>query len=84
VKAERAGRSHACGADWAARIGRRGLGKQGMIDNLSIFVSHGLLILAFWRLVHRPDVDREDPPMHDAEPSGLGTKRRAAGSKPDA
>lgn len=30
-----------------------------MIDNFSLFVSHGLLLLACWRLLSRPDLDTE-------------------------
>tara|TARA_B100000953_G_scaffold220675_1_gene182618 strand:- start:534 stop:680 length:147 start_codon:yes stop_codon:yes gene_type:complete len=30
-----------------------------MIDHFSILLSHGLLLLAFWRLLHRPDLDDE-------------------------
>ncbi len=46
-----------------------------MIDNFSIALTHGLLLLAFWRLVHRPDLDREDPPERDKEPMGFGAKK---------
>ncbi|MES2753575.1 MAG: hypothetical protein V4659_02810 [Pseudomonadota bacterium] len=30
-----------------------------MIDNFSLFVSHGLMLLAAWRLLHRPDLDSD-------------------------
>lgn len=30
-----------------------------MIDSFALAVSHGLLILAAWRLLSRPDLDRE-------------------------
>lgn len=33
-----------------------------MIDNFSLLVSHGLILLAAWRLVFRPDLDVEAPP----------------------
>lgn len=36
-----------------------------MIDHFSILLSHGLLLLAFWRLMKRPELDDEsalDPP----------------------
>lgn len=34
-----------------------------MIDNFALAVSHGLLLLAGWLLIRRPDLDREgDPP----------------------
>lgn len=31
-----------------------------MIDHFSLAVSHGLMLLAAWRLIFRPDLDRED------------------------
>jgi hypothetical protein len=33
-----------------------------MIDNLSLGLTHGLMILAAWFLLKRPDLDRETPP----------------------
>lgn len=33
-----------------------------MIDNLALAISHGLIALAVWRLLRRPDLDREDAP----------------------
>lgn len=30
-----------------------------MIDNFSLLVSHGLVLLACWRLLSRPDLDAE-------------------------
>lgn len=30
-----------------------------MIDNFALAISHGLLLLAFWRLSRRPDLDRD-------------------------
>lgn len=33
-----------------------------MIDNLSLLVSHGLILLTCWRLLSRPDLDREAVP----------------------
>ena len=47
-----------------------------MIDNLSLALTHGLLLLAAWRLLSRPDLDAEDAPPkkrgwgrpRDAEP----------------
>tara|TARA_R110000787_G_scaffold25111_1_gene70712 strand:- start:238 stop:375 length:138 start_codon:yes stop_codon:yes gene_type:complete len=32
-----------------------------MIDTFSILLSHGLLFLACWRLLARPDLDHEEP-----------------------
>lgn len=46
-----------------------------MIDIFSLLLSHGLLILAFWRLLSRADLDNEasavpasaqEPPSADA------------------
>lgn len=34
--------------------------RQDMIDNFSLLVSHGLILLAAWRLLFRPDLDREE------------------------
>ena len=31
-----------------------------MIDTFSLLLSHGLLLLAAWRLVRRPDLDDDD------------------------
>lgn len=31
-----------------------------MIDLFSLVVSHGLMLLAAWRLLSRPDLDRDD------------------------
>ena len=48
------------------------LNRFDMIDNFSIALTHGLLLIAVWRLIHRPDLDRqEDPPEHDKEPEGF-------------
>ena len=32
-----------------------------MIDDFALGVSHGLLLLAAWLLLRRPDLDREEP-----------------------
>lgn len=32
-----------------------------MIDNLTLLLSHGLILIAFWRLLSRPDLDNERP-----------------------
>lgn len=37
----------------------------GMIDNFALALSHGLLLLAAWRLVSRPDLDDDDAPRPD-------------------
>jgi hypothetical protein len=33
-----------------------------MIDNFALAVSHGLILLAAWRLIQRPDLDNDDAP----------------------
>ena len=36
-----------------------------MIDNLSLALTHGLMLLAAWQLIRRPDLDSEAaPPRH--------------------
>ncbi len=30
-----------------------------MIDNFALAISHGLILLAIWRLLSRPDLDNE-------------------------
>ncbi|WP_139198074.1 hypothetical protein [Sphingomonas gellani] len=32
-----------------------------MIDNLTILLTHGLMLIAAWRVLRRPDLDREGP-----------------------
>jgi hypothetical protein len=32
-----------------------------MIDALSLFISHGVIMLAAWRLMSRPDLDQDEP-----------------------
>lgn len=43
-----------------------------MIDNFSLALTHGLMLLACWRLLSRPDLDREDAPKPDEKPLGWG------------
>jgi hypothetical protein len=31
-----------------------------MIDNFGLALSHGLILLALWRLIPRPDLDDDD------------------------
>lgn len=47
-----------------------------MIDNLSLAVSHGLMLLAAWRLLRRPDLDTDNP---NASRRGF-LKRRSQGA----
>lgn len=46
-----------------------------MIDNFSILLTHALIALAGWLIIHRPDLDKEDPPERDAEPAGFNLRR---------
>jgi hypothetical protein len=41
-----------------------------MIDNFSIGLTHGLMMLAALLLLLRPDLDREDPPKPAPQPDG--------------
>ncbi|WP_375403774.1 hypothetical protein [uncultured Sphingomonas sp.] len=47
-----------------------------MIDNFALGLTHALMLLAAWRLLRRPDLDREPSP-HDRS-------FRDPGHKPDA
>ncbi|HMG45940.1 MAG TPA: hypothetical protein VK614_00570 [Allosphingosinicella sp.] len=33
-----------------------------MIDNFAIALTHGLMLLAAWRLISRPDLEDDDAP----------------------
>ena len=55
-----------------------------MIDNFSIALTHGLLLIAAWRLIHRDDLDVEDPPERNREPEGFLTSPTSSGSRDDA
>ena len=39
-----------------------------MIDNFALGLSHGLLLLAAWLLLKRPDLDREPGPRDRQTP----------------
>ena len=41
-----------------------------MINDFALVVSHGLIMLAAWRLLRRPDLD-DDRADSDAVPSGF-------------
>lgn len=43
-----------------------------MIDNFALLVSHGLVLIVFWRLLTRADLDSEAPPEQEAAPSRFG------------
>lgn len=48
-----------------------------MVDNIALALSHGLLILAAWRLLGRPDLDDDGADPARPRPSFL--KRRGSG-----
>jgi hypothetical protein len=51
-----------------------------MIDTFALAVSHGLIILAVWRLLWRPDLNDDSiaPPAPDAAPPKLWKGRTGA------
>lgn len=49
-----------------------------MIDNFALALSHGLMMLAAWRLLTRPDLDKDD-----AVPLPRGGKMRFGRAKAD-
>ncbi len=52
-----------------------------MIDNFSVLLTHGLMLLAAWRLLRRPDLDREGAPPFPRFGRRTGPDR---GTPPDA
>ncbi len=50
-----------------------------MINNLALGLSHGLMILAAFLLLRRPDLDREPGP-HDAADTRPGRTRTPPGA----
>ena len=54
-----------------------------MIDNFALALSHGLLLLAAWRLMRRIDLDVEAPPKRSERPQGFfrrATSERSPGA----
>ena len=51
-----------------------------MIDNLALGLSHGLMLLAAWRLLSRPDLDdfAKPPPVPDDKPKRAWDPRSSA------
>ncbi len=47
-----------------------------MIDNFALGLTHGLLILAAWRLLFRPDLDDPAAPAEPQGPTGWGRQKR--------
>jgi hypothetical protein len=41
-----------------------------MIDNFALALTHGLMLLAAWRLLSRPDLDDDAAPAPDPAESG--------------
>ena len=50
-----------------------------MIDNFALALSHGLMLLAAWRLFSRPDLD-DDAAAEPAAPAAAKPRWPAAGS----
>jgi hypothetical protein len=51
-----------------------------MIDNFAIAVTHGLMLLAAWRLLSRPDLD-DDAAPRDGRKGWVGFARKPEGSE---
>lgn len=47
-----------------------------MIDNFSLGLTHGLMLLAAWLLLRRNDLDAEPPPGEPQEPGTAKGWRR--------
>jgi len=59
-----------------------------VIDNFALALSHGLLLLAAWRLIRRPDLDDDavPPPEPAAKPARgfRGAGQTTVGAEPGA
>jgi hypothetical protein len=53
-----------------------------LIDNFSILLSHALLAYAFWLLMHRADLDLEEPVIPDTDPKGFASQHVSTKRKP--
>ena len=54
-----------------------------MIDNFSLALTHGLLLLVAWRLLSRTDLDEDPAP--GTEPAAMKSRRWTLGKgRPDA
>mgnify|MGYP000141410945 CR=1 FL=1 len=54
-----------------------------MVDIFALALSHGLIALAVWRLLQRPDLDREgESPAPRRVPGGQGMRVPGAAIKP--
>jgi hypothetical protein len=47
-----------------------------LLDAIAISVSHGLLLVAFWRLLRRDDLDDEAAPEQRHRAAGFGAATR--------
>lgn len=63
-----------------ARVPLNGYDRADMIDNFALALSHGLILLAAWRLLARPDLEKDLP---DSPPATPAADPRAA-RPPDA
>ncbi len=52
-----------------------------MVDNFSLLLSHVLIVLTFWLLTRRDDLDNEPPPPPEPEPVGFAKRRMAQSAK---
>jgi hypothetical protein len=55
-----------------------------VIDNFALAITHGLMILAAWRLLSRPDLDDESAAAPDPEARPTWNLRRDRGIDPGA
>jgi hypothetical protein len=46
-----------------------------MIDNFSLAISHGLMLIVVLRLLFRPDLDKETPPKPEEKLKGWAKGR---------
>ena len=53
-----------------------------MIDNFALGLTHGLLLLAAWRLLFRPDLDDDDGAAPAARPAFWRKRADKAGEPP--
>lgn len=49
-----------------------------MVDNLAIGLSHGLMLIALWRLLSRPDLDHEPSARRSWSDADRAAAREAA------
>ncbi len=52
-----------------------------MIDNFSLALTHGLLLLVAWRLLFRADLDSEPPPPAEEAPTPKFGTRKPPGKR---